>query len=59
MGAGLLHTNVLKEANIKNKTGIAGGIGVERLVMLKYGFNNIRDLYSNNLNVNNQFKNKR
>ena len=56
MGAGLLHTNVLKEANIKNKSGIAGGIGVERLVMLKYGFNNIRDLYSNILNINNQFK---
>ncbi len=56
LGAGMLHKNVLKSANIKNKVGIACGIGVERITMLKYSVNDIRDLYNNNFYINNQFK---
>lgn len=55
MGAGLLHPNVLSKSNINSKQGIAGGIGIERLVMLKYGISDIRDLYSNYLEINKQF----
>lgn len=55
MGAGLLHQNVLKKANITGMQGIAAGIGIERLVMLKYGILDIRDLYSNYLEINKQF----
>lgn len=56
LGAGMLHENVLNAANIKNKTGIAGGIGIERLTMLKYGISDIRNLYNNNFAINKQFK---
>jgi phenylalanyl-tRNA synthetase alpha chain len=54
----MLHANVLKAANITIKTALAAGIGVDRLVMLKYGFNDIRDLYSNDLRIIEQFKRK-
>lgn len=56
MGAGVLHPNVLKQANITDKQGIAAGIGLERLAMLKYEFNDIRNLYSNQYSINKQFK---
>lgn len=57
LGAGLLNLNVLDIANIKNKVGLAAGIGVERIAMLKYGITDIRDFYSNNFAFNKQFKN--
>jgi phenylalanyl-tRNA synthetase alpha chain len=53
----MLHTNVLKISNINIKTGIAAGVGIDRLVMLKYGFKDIRDLYSNDFRILNQFRN--
>ncbi|GAA5414549.1 phenylalanine--tRNA ligase subunit alpha [Ureaplasma ceti] len=56
LGAGMLHENVLSAANIHGKKGIAGGIGIERLAMLKYGISDIRNLYNNNFAVNKQFK---
>lgn len=56
LGAGMLHENVLTAANIKDKTAIAGGIGIERLAMLKYGITDIRYLYNNNFAINRQFK---
>ena len=57
MGAGMIHQNVLKEANIKKiTTGFAAGIGIERIAMIKYGISDIRDLYSNNFKFLNQFK---
>lgn len=55
MGAGMLHENVLKGANIVNKIGIAAGIGVERLIMLKYGISDIRELYANFWEILKQF----
>lgn len=57
LGAGMLHQNVLKSAGIKNiNSGLAGGIGVERIAMLKYGIKDIRDLYNNDFDINIQFK---
>ena len=47
-GAGMVHPNVFKNCNIDEKLyGFAFGIGIERLVMLKYGINDIRMLFEN------------
>jgi phenylalanyl-tRNA synthetase alpha chain len=56
LGAGMLHQNVLKDAKIDIPTGIAAGIGLDRLAMLKYGMTDIRDLYSNDFRILDQFK---
>lgn len=56
-GAGMIHPNVLKEANIdatKNQ-GFAFGFGLTRLVMLKYGIEDIRHLESGDLKFLKQF----
>lgn len=55
LGAGLLNVNVLELSGIKNKVGLAAGIGVERIAMLKYGITDIRDFYTNNFSFNKQF----
>jgi phenylalanyl-tRNA synthetase alpha chain len=52
----MLHENVMKAANVKIKTALAAGIGIDRLAILKYGFNDIRDLYSNDFRIFSQFK---
>ena len=51
LGAGMLHPNVLKNMNIDNSkyTAIAFGCGVERMGMLKYGANDIRQFTNNKL----------
>jgi phenylalanyl-tRNA synthetase alpha chain len=48
LGCGMVHPNVLEGCGIDPNIyqGIAFGIGIERLVMLKYGFSDIRQLYS-------------
>lgn len=56
LGAGLLNLNVLRFADIENKVGLAAGIGIERIAMLKYGISDIRDFYNNNFSFNKQFK---
>lgn len=56
LGAGMLHSNVLKSANIKIKTGLAAGIGIERLAMIKYGISDVREFYTNNFRFLEQFK---
>ena len=57
LGAGILHPNVMENANYsKEKVGIAGGIGIERIAMIKYGINNIREFYKNDLRFLKQFK---
>jgi phenylalanyl-tRNA synthetase alpha chain len=43
----MLHQNVLSSAGFKITTGIAAGVGIERLAMIKYGIADIRDLYTN------------
>jgi phenylalanyl-tRNA synthetase alpha chain len=58
LGCGMVHPNVLQGCNIDTKKyrGFAFGMGVERLAMLYYGVNDIRDFYSSNLDFLNQFK---
>ncbi len=57
MGAGIVHPNVLKMAGYDpdKYTGFAFGIGAERIAMLKYGINDIRYFYQNNLKTSKQF----
>ena len=47
MGAGMVHPNVLRNCNINpdEYQGFAFGFGWDRLAMLKYGLNDIRQLY--------------
>lgn len=56
-GCGMIHPNVLKEAGIDPAefTGFAWGFGIERLVMLKYGIEDIRHFESGNLKFLRQF----
>ncbi len=56
-GAGMIHPNVLKEGNIDSKVyqGFAFGMGLTRLVMLKYGIDDIRLLESGNMKFLEQF----
>ncbi|WP_412031432.1 phenylalanine--tRNA ligase subunit alpha [Metamycoplasma buccale] len=56
LGAGMIHENVLKLAGYTNDmNGIAAGIGIERIVMIKYGIDDIRELYSNDKRFLKQF----
>ena len=57
MGAGMVHPNVLKNAGIDSRQwqGFAFGMGVDRLVMLKYGIDDVRLLYSGDLRLVFQF----
>ena len=57
LGAGLVHPNVLKAVKIdpKKYSGLAFGMGVERLAMLKYGVEDIRDFYTNDIRFLRQF----
>lgn len=54
---GLVHPNVLSHANHDPKkwTGFAFGLGLDRLVMMRYGINDIRYFQSGNLRFLNQF----
>ena len=55
---GMIHPNVLKAGGIdpEEYTGFAFGLGLTRLVMMKYGVKDIRDLNSGNLKALSQFK---
>lgn len=57
MGAGMVHPNVLTAVGYDPSiyTGFACGMGVERIAMLKYGINDIRQFYSNDLRFLKQF----
>ena len=54
---GMIHPEVLKEGGIdpEKYTGFAFGLGLTRLVMMKYGVKDIRDLNSGNLKSLSQF----
>jgi phenylalanyl-tRNA synthetase alpha chain len=56
-GSGLVHPFVLKSTGIDPEIwkGFAFGFGIDRLVMLKYGVDDIRMLYNSDLRVINQF----
>ncbi len=57
LGCGMIHPNVLKEAGIDagKYSGFAWGMGIERLVMMKYGIEDIRHFQSGNLKFLRQF----
>ena len=58
LGCGLVNPIVLKNCNIDpNKySGLAFGLGIERIAMLKHGVTDIRDFYKSNLDFLRQFK---
>lgn len=57
MGAGMVHPNVLKAAGVDAEvySGFAFGIGIDRLGVMKYGIDDIRNLYNGDLRFVNQF----
>ena len=57
MGAGMVHPNVLRNVGYdpREYTGFAFGLGPERVAMLKYGIDDIRLFYSNDLRFLRQF----
>jgi phenylalanyl-tRNA synthetase alpha chain len=57
LGCGMVHPNVLKSGKIDANTfqGIAFGMGVERLAMLKYGINDLRLFFESDLRFLKQF----
>lgn len=57
LGCGMIHPNVLHEAGIDTNvyTGFAWGGGIERLVMMKYGIEDIRHFESGKLDFLRQF----
>ena len=58
LGGGIVHHKVLENCGIAPNefSGLAFGIGIERIAMLKYGINNINLLYENDLRFLKQFK---
>lgn len=57
LGAGMVHPHVLEMCGFDNKVyqGFAFGIGIERTAMLKFGVDDIRRFYTNDLRFLKQF----
>ncbi|KAB7705998.1 phenylalanine--tRNA ligase subunit alpha [Bacillus aerolatus] len=57
LGAGMVHPNVLEMAGFDSKkyTGFAFGMGPDRIAMLKYGIDDIRHFYTNDVRFLTQF----
>ena len=57
LGCGMVHPNVFRAVKYdpEKYTGYAFGLGVERFAMLKYGIDDMRVLYENDLRVLRQF----
>ena len=58
LGCGVVNPVVLRNCRIDSEkfSGLAFGLGVERIAMLKYGVNDIREFYKSNLDFLEQFK---
>ncbi|RYL94773.1 phenylalanine--tRNA ligase subunit alpha [Sporolactobacillus sp. THM19-2] len=58
LGAGMVHPNVLRMSGFDPAayTGFAFGMGPERIAMLKYGIEDIRHFYTNDIRFLKQFK---
>ncbi|MCV2506290.1 MAG: phenylalanine--tRNA ligase subunit alpha [Candidatus Lightella neohaematopini] len=58
IGCGMVHPKVLKNLNINTKifSGFAFGLGIERLVMIRYNIDDIRYFFKNDLRFLKQFK---
>ena len=57
LGSGMVHPNVLRMSGYdpEQVTGFAFGMGIERIAMLKYGINDIRLLFDNDIRFLKQF----
>ena len=51
LGCGMVHPNVLKNVKVNSKQyqGYAFGVGIDRLAMLKYGINDLRAFFENDI----------
>ncbi|MDO4903567.1 MAG: phenylalanine--tRNA ligase subunit alpha [Limosilactobacillus sp.] len=60
LGAGMVHPNVLKMSGVDPEVygGFAFGLGPDRFAMLKYGVDDIRNFYQNDVRFLNQFDKK-
>ena len=60
LGGGMVHPNVLKMNGYDPEvySGFAFGIGIERVAMLRYGIDDIRKFYTNDVRFLHQFKKK-
>ena len=58
MGCGMVHPKVFEASGVdpEKYSGFAFGLGVERLAMLRYGVNDLRLFFENDLRFLNQFK---
>jgi len=58
LGAGMVHPNVLRMAGFdpEKVSGFAFGLGVERVSLLKYGIDDIRQFYTNDLRFLSTFR---
>ena len=58
LGCGIINPIVLENCNIntENYNGLAFGLGIERIAMLKHGIQDIREFYKSNLDFLSQFK---
>ena len=57
LGAGVVNKKVLEMSGIDSEeySGLAFGLGIERITMIKYGISNIRTLFENNVKFLKQF----
>ncbi len=57
LGAGIVNKNVLEMSGIDSEvySGLAFGLGIERITMIKYGISDIRTLFENNVKFLKQF----
>jgi phenylalanyl-tRNA synthetase alpha chain len=57
LGCGMVHPNVMNHVNLDSERniGFAFGLGVERLTMLRYGVNDLRLFFENDLRFLKQF----
>ena len=60
LGGGMVHPNVLKMNGYdpEEYSGLAFGVGIERVAMLRYGIDDIRKLYTNDVRFLRQFEKK-
>lgn len=60
LGAGMVHPNVLEMAGVDSNVygGFAFGLGPDRFAMLKYGVDDIREFYLNDVRFLSQFSQK-
>lgn len=58
MGCGMVHPTVLKHGGVdpEKYSGFAFGMGVERLTMLRYGVNDLRKFFENDVRFLKQFR---